>query len=75
MDADLIGTFRRCACGAPLDPIPRGRGGDSFEWAGTGLCPEAQADGVPCPTPSDACDRCGRARREAVPAARSHARG
>jgi len=28
----------------------------------TGLCVEAQADGVPCPDPSCRCEKCGRAQ-------------
>jgi hypothetical protein len=37
-------------------------------WTGTGLCPEAQADGVPCQGTDGECERCGRAiprRRQA----------
>jgi len=34
------------------------------EWGGTGLCAEAQADGVPCTVAGRACDTCG----QAVPA-------
>jgi hypothetical protein len=30
-------------------------------WPGTGLCPEAQADGVPCTCVEGECERCGRA--------------
>lgn len=30
-------------------------------WTGTGLCPEAQADGVPCQGTDGECERCGRA--------------
>lgn len=29
-------------------------------WAGTGLCVEAQGDGVPCPTVNGECESCGR---------------
>jgi hypothetical protein len=32
------------------------------EW-GTGACPEAQADGVPCEDPHRDCEVCQRARR------------
>jgi len=28
----------------------------------TACCPEAQADGVPCPEAGSACDECGHAR-------------
>jgi len=30
-------------------------------WTGTGLCPEAQGDGVPCYGTEGECERCGRA--------------
>jgi len=30
-------------------------------WMGTGLCPEAQGDGVPCRGVDGECERCGRA--------------
>jgi len=30
-------------------------------WMGTGLCPEAQGDGVPCHGVDGECERCGRA--------------
>jgi hypothetical protein len=33
----------------------------TLEIASTGRCGEAQADGVPCPTPGKFCDTCGRA--------------
>ncbi len=35
----------------------------------TGLCEEAQADGVPCYEVGRECDTCGRARPEDAPAA------
>lgn len=31
------------------------------EWGGTGLCPEAQADGVPCTVAGRPCDTCAKA--------------
>jgi hypothetical protein len=31
------------------------------EWGGTGLCSEAQADGVPCTALGRDCDTCARA--------------
>jgi hypothetical protein len=34
------------------------------EWGGTGLCAEAQADGVPCTVAGRECDTCARARRK-----------
>jgi hypothetical protein len=30
-------------------------------WSGTGLCCEAQGDGVPCHGPAGECEACGRA--------------
>jgi len=30
-------------------------------WEGTGRCPEAQGDGVPCRGTDGECDACGRA--------------
>jgi hypothetical protein len=30
-------------------------------WLGTGLCPEAQGDGLPCRGVEGECERCGRA--------------
>jgi hypothetical protein len=30
-------------------------------WAGAGLCPEAQGDGVPCAGTDGTCETCGRA--------------
>jgi len=30
-------------------------------WTGTGLCPEAQGDGVPCHGTEGECEECGRA--------------
>jgi hypothetical protein len=32
-------------------------------WLGTGLCPEAQGDGLPCQGVQGECERCGRALR------------
>ena len=40
----------------PLEPLPLDR-------LGTGLCPEAQADGVPCEVVGNECERCGSRRR------------
>ena len=41
------------------------------EWDGTGLCAEAQADGVPCTVLGRSCDTCGRGRgAEPAPPAR-----
>ena len=33
----------------------------SHTWTGTGLCPEAQGDGVPCHGTEGECEVCGRA--------------
>jgi hypothetical protein len=46
--------------------VPAGSAG----WGGTGLCAEAQADGVPCTVTGRSCDTCGRAvgRSRAGPA-------
>lgn len=30
-------------------------------WTGTGMCPEAQGDGVPCHGTDGECEVCGRA--------------
>lgn len=32
-----------------------------MDWGGTGLCPEAQADGVPCVILGRDCDTCAMA--------------
>ncbi len=34
------------------------------EWATSGLCDEAQADGVPCAEPGRVCETCERAHLE-----------
>ncbi|HEV8267415.1 MAG TPA: hypothetical protein VGR00_04245 [Thermoanaerobaculia bacterium] len=39
-----------------LEPLPLDR-------LGTGLCPEAQGDGVPCEVVGNECERCGHRRR------------
>jgi len=41
-------------------PEPKGTP-EKQPWAGTGLCPEAQGDGVPCFGTEGECERCGRA--------------
>ena len=42
------------------------------DWGGTGLCSQAQADGVPCTALGRECDACERAARESRrPAARA----
>jgi hypothetical protein len=46
----------------PLPPSRTGRPPLPPERERTGLCGEAQADGVPCTDPACQCERCGRAR-------------
>ncbi len=41
------------------DPVPVST--PDRPWTGTGLCPEAQGDGVPCEGTDGECERCGRA--------------
>ncbi len=45
---------------ARTQPIPVSSTGTE-PWPGTGLCPEAQGDGVPCFGTEGECERCGRA--------------
>jgi hypothetical protein len=66
MDRDLTTGFRKlthrgAGHGTPDPEEPSGClcGG---EWEGTGLCEQAQADGVPCYEVGRSCDACGRAR-------------
>jgi hypothetical protein len=61
MDSDLSNSFEWHAHKVAADLERRARELRAFEWPGTGCCPEAQADGVPCPNPACACDTCGRA--------------
>jgi hypothetical protein len=44
----------------PHDPDRRPPA-DFQEWGGTGLCSEAQADGVPCTVAGRPCDTCSKA--------------
>ena len=60
MDNDLIGIMRKETERPSRDlegatPAPS-------DCGGTGLCPEAQADGVPCYAAGRSCEICGRAR-------------
>jgi hypothetical protein len=59
MDSDLCRAFNSSISRrtARLDPGAR----DAPEWKGTGLCAEAQADGVPCSDVGRSCDVCERA--------------
>jgi hypothetical protein len=58
-------------------PKPRTRPGVSSrqgggpEWRGTGLCFEAQADGVPCACAGGSCDTCQHGREDAGPPAQA----
>ena len=64
MDKDPHRTPLKAGEEKPGDP-----GGDQAdtEWEGTGLCAEAQADGVPCLELGRLCDECGRAARTPPP--------
>src|SRR5262245_25847856 len=55
----LIGKQARDRSGTPLGTDARGL--EPSELKGTGLCPEAQADGVPCHYLGRACELCARA--------------
>lgn len=44
----------------PHERLPAPVHGSLPEWGGTGLCAEAQADGVPCTVAGRSCDACGR---------------
>jgi len=61
MEKDLARALERFAAKPAEDLRRRARAAVDTEWPGTGLCPEAQADGVPCPGPSCSCDNCQRA--------------
>ena len=59
MDLDLIGIYR-----GATEPDPAGasrRSAEIEEWRGTGLCAQAQADGVPCTELGRTCDICSSA--------------
>ena len=57
MEYELAKAVRRAILTHATDL--EARFGES-EWDGTGLCPEAQADGVPCQEAGRSCDVCGR---------------
>jgi hypothetical protein len=65
MDNDLVKTFQRLSRQHPSD-LERRRRAIPVEqdWRSSGLCPEAQADGVPCYEAGRSCDVCGRAGAE-----------
>jgi hypothetical protein len=44
----------------PNDPERKNTPDAAGEWGGTGLCAEAQADGVPCTALGRECDTCGK---------------
>ena len=59
MDPDLIRWYRDAT-----EPDPAGVSRPSAkieEWRGTGLCAQAQADGVPCTELGRTCDICNSA--------------
>jgi hypothetical protein len=62
MDDDVLRMIRRAAARPARDLTGGTTQTTDPEWEGTGLCPEAQADGVPCHQLGRACDVCGRAR-------------
>jgi len=61
MEEDLNRALDRHARKPADDLRRRRRSAAGAEWPGTGLCPGAQADGVPCPDPSCSCDTCRQA--------------
>ena len=64
MDDDLTGSFRAAIAAAPPDAgYPEGVRLET-EWTGTGMCAQAQADGVPCFKAGRSCDICGKAATE-----------
>jgi hypothetical protein len=63
MDKDLINIFDRLSRQRPSDLKPWSNPGLAQEWPCTGLCPQAQADGVPCYELGRSCDVCGMARK------------
>jgi len=60
MDSDLTRSFEQAIQRKPGDLAKSSPSQDSTEWVGTGLCAEAQADGVPCYDAGRQCDVCGR---------------
>jgi hypothetical protein len=61
MDQDIAGMEWMRWGPNPHDPV-QGVSTARPEWCGTGLCAEAQADGVPCTVVGGECDCCARAR-------------
>lgn len=68
MDDDLRRWINRAIRDRMTDGETGGRPPEDPGWSGTGLCPKAQADGIPCPEVGRECDTCGLA---AVPACTS----
>jgi hypothetical protein len=56
MDADLIESYRQKTY--PHPDRTSSRSTQFEEWRATGLCPQAQADGVPCTELGRSCDIC-----------------
>ena len=66
MDSDLCRAFNRPSSKRAVR-VALGEK-DAPEWKGTGLCAEAQADGVPCSDVGRSCDACERAMGRAADA-------
>ena len=62
MDLDLTRSYRE-ATEPDADRAPAKSSGSNAlaDWRRTGLCAEAQADGVPCNELGRSCDVCSRA--------------
>jgi hypothetical protein len=61
MDDDLKRWFNRGISDRMTDGEAGARHPADPGWSGTGLCPEAQADGIPCHEVGRDCETCGRA--------------
>ena len=61
MDDDLRRWFNRAIRDRMSDGETGVRPPEDPGWSGTGLCPEAQADGIPCNEVGRDCDTCGKA--------------
>jgi len=62
MDKDLTRTFNNLSRQDATDLERDSCTGVAGDWSCTGLCPEAQADGVPCTEVGRSCDICGHAK-------------
>ena len=67
MDEDRARAFRKTIEPNSPDPAEMACAAEKPEWRGTGLCPSAQADGVPCHELGRSCDLCGRASKDLLP--------